>query len=325
MIKSIIWLRLDSIGDAVLSSSMLPYVKKKFGEAKITVVCQKYICELYELCPVVDSIIASPSEYGSNWKSETRRREVLEKIKAKNPDILLNSVYSIHCLSDIKGLEFIPKRYAVKNHGKTEYTNFTPIRTESKNELDYHCDFLRGLGIEVSSLQPQIWIGEGDMQKARSLLQGVDLNKLIVLAAGARIYSEYCDKYGEALRGICRDLGYCIVAVGSGRHHNTNQKHLNVACPNGRNLSGKTTLRESAAIIKLAKLAVGGDSGPNHIACAVGTPNVVVLGNSYGYRFFPYSNLTSIVNVLNKDGSIRNVKSIPPDKIAKAVEKALNS
>jgi len=325
-VKSVIWLRLDSIGDAVLSSSMLPYVKEKFGEAKITVVCQEHICELYKFCPVVDNIITSPSEYRNGWKSEVRHKEVLEKIRAKNPDVLLNSVFSMHYLSDMKGLEFIPKRYAIRNHYKTKYTDFISMGVKSKKELDYHCDFLKGLGIAVNSLTPQVWLTQDDRKFASKTFQrfNIDPKKVIVLFIGTREAVKTYNRSGEALRGVCKKFGCSVVGVGTAGEYKAIQKELNVI-GGGINLSGKLTLRQTAAIIEQCRLTIGPDTGFSHIACAVQIPNVVILGGSYGYRFFPYSNFTSIVNVLNEDGSIRNVKSIPPDKIAKAVEKALNS
>ena len=50
---------------------------------------------------------------------------------------------------------------------------------------------------------------------------------------------------------------------------------------NGRikNLTGKTTLVELASILKNSKLLISGDSGPVHLACAVGTPVIALFRN----------------------------------------------
>ncbi len=61
------------------------------------------------------------------------------------------------------------------------------------------------------------------------------------------------------------------------------------------NLCGQTTIRQTAAIVKRSRLFVGSDSAVGHIACAVGTPNVIVLGGGHFGRFFPYSALTAVV------------------------------
>ena len=100
--KNIIWLRLDSIGDAILSSSMLPHINERFSKATITVVCQNHVAELYKSCPVVHDIIVTPSEVNNSiFQDSSQYWPVINKIKAKNPDLLLNSVYALHHLSDL--------------------------------------------------------------------------------------------------------------------------------------------------------------------------------------------------------------------------------
>lgn len=325
-VKDIIWLRLDSIGDAVLSSPMLPYIKGKFGNAKITVVCQEHIRELYEYCPAVDDVITSPSERSGGWGNELRHKEVLNRIKAKNPDILLNSILSTHRLSDMKGLDFIPKRYAFRNFCEIKYTNLISTRAESKSELDHHCDFLGGLGIVVDSLTPQMWLTNNDRVFALKTFQhfNIDPKKTIVLFVGTRENIKIYDRCGDVLKEVCKEFEYNVVTVGTSREYKMNQHCLDVI-GRGINLSGKLTIRQIAAVIEKCQLTVGPDTGFSHIACAVQTSNVVIFGGNEGYRFFPYSNLTTLVSIFNGNDIVKNVKSIPPNIITKAIKKVLSN
>ncbi|MHC4643312.1 MAG: glycosyltransferase family 9 protein, partial [Planctomycetota bacterium] len=153
-IKNVLWVRTDSIGDAVLSSSMLPYVRERFPQARITVVCQEHIAPLYEACPFVDGIITVPSEH--KWKNTAQYEAVIREIQNVRPDILLNSTFATHGLADIRGLEFIPRRVALRNVGWASYTDIIPTSNRQTPELERHRDFLRGLGADVSSLKPQV-------------------------------------------------------------------------------------------------------------------------------------------------------------------------
>ena len=56
-----------------------------------------------------------------------------------------------------------------------------------------------------------------------------------------------------------------------------------------RSLAGRTTLQETAAVIERCKLFMGNDSGPMHMAVAVGTPVVAVFGPSNKEAWGPYS------------------------------------
>lgn len=320
--KSIIWLRLDSIGDAILSSSMLPYIKERFNNASITVVCQEHVARLYEECPFVNDIIITP--FDARDASPERFRNIPERIKGKNPDMLLNSVFSAHYLSDMSSLTYIPERFSFRGD---DYNNIIPNKGQWELELLKHQRFLSGLGIQVPSLQPQVWLSSDDEVKAKSMTNS---NKYIVLFAGVRTRERFYDRYWEALKGF----NHFIIVLGSGKDYDLNQEQLDKSGCKGLNLSGKLSLRQSIAIIKLAKLAVGGETGLAHAACAVGTPNVILLGGGHYGRFMPYNSLTSIIdnktncfqcNWFCKSGlNYKCIKEIKPSKIKEAINKCLN-
>jgi 3-deoxy-D-manno-octulosonic-acid transferase/heptosyltransferase-1 len=54
------------------------------------------------------------------------------------------------------------------------------------------------------------------------------------------------------------------------------------------NLGGQTTLRELACLYRKARLVVSTDSGPMHLAAAVGTPVVALFGPTDPARTGPY-------------------------------------
>ena len=89
------------------------------------------------------------------------------------------------------------------------------------------------------------------------------------------------------------------------QHHNqgTNQKKYHIpVCEIGmtqfikkspnmyKSLCGKLTILESAEVIRRAKLFIGIDSGPAHLANAVGTPGIVLMGSYLGFnKYNPFS------------------------------------
>jgi 3-deoxy-D-manno-octulosonic-acid transferase/heptosyltransferase-1 len=65
-------------------------------------------------------------------------------------------------------------------------------------------------------------------------------------------------------------------------------------CP-AVNAAGMTTLKELACLIKKARLFVTTDSGPMHLAAAVGTPVVALFGPTAPWRTGPYTERARIV------------------------------
>jgi heptosyltransferase-1 len=73
------------------------------------------------------------------------------------------------------------------------------------------------------------------------------------------------------------DEGWAVVLGGSGKDR-ARCEEVAAACPGVLDLSGKTKLSEMAALIKRARMCVTNDSGPMHLAAAMGTPLVCIFG-----------------------------------------------
>ncbi len=67
-----------------------------------------------------------------------------------------------------------------------------------------------------------------------------------------------------------------------------------MACP-AANAAGRTTLRELACLINKARLFVTTDSGPMHLAAALGTPVVALFGPTAPWRTGPYTDRARVV------------------------------
>lgn len=304
---NILWIRTDSIGDAVLSASMLPYIREKYPEANITVVCQKHIAEIYEPSPFVDKIIIFDKKLLFDDKNYLKA--IIKEIQNVNADIALNSVYSPKPVTDILtigsvakekiGLEGdlsnIPADFRQKS--KNQYTKLIKSDGIYKSELERHRDFLQGLGISSTELRPVIWLTEEDEEFANNYFEtnGIDPEKTIILSSCAQFVIKYYQHYGIALSKICKENNFIVIAVGAEHERERNQYNLNMIGVQTFNLCGQTTIRQTAALVKRSRLFIGADSAIAHIACAVGIPNVVILGGGHFGRFFPYSPLTSVV------------------------------
>lgn len=332
-VRHLLWVRTDSIGDAVLSSSMLPPLRKKYPAASITVVCQEHIAELYEACDAVDRIVTIPTEH--RWKDQRHYDEFLDTIRALNPDLLINSVYSVHGLSDLKGLEFIPERIAIRQSPQATYTRLIPISSEIKSELQRHRAFLHGLGIVCESLEPSAWITQADIDYADAVLSeyGLDSKNTIAFFAGTRTNNRAYEGYLDALRPIVERLGCSVIALGWAAEHAISQVQLDALKTKKVNLCGQVTLRQSAAILSRCRIAFGAETGLAHIAAAVGVPHVILIGGGHFGRFMPYSPLTSLVclplNCYGCDWScrykqVRCIRGVKPYVITRALEDCMS-
>jgi ADP-heptose:LPS heptosyltransferase len=67
--------------------------------------------------------------------------------------------------------------------------------------------------------------------------------------------------------------------------------------PGAVNLAGKTTLRQLTALLERAELVIANDSGPMHIAAALGRPLVTPFGPTNPVRTGPFGRMNSVVRL----------------------------
>ncbi len=301
---NLLFIRTDAIGDAVLAASMLPHIREKYKDAKITVVCQEHTAELYQASPFVDSIISFNRNRAV--QDEPYRNALVQHLKEIGADLALNSLYSREPLTDVLTIASEAKERIgfngelsnisaeIRDKHNPFYTRIFPSDVEHKPELERHRDFLKNLGIDAPPLQSTIWTTPEDEGFADEFFakNGLQRERTIALFPGAydprRVYQHY--------EPVLRHFEQFDIAVFGG---NDAVAKADEICKNfhGRsyNLVNKTTIRQMASLMRRCCLCFGADSAGTHIACAVGIPNIVILGGGHFGRFWPYSPLTSVV------------------------------
>ncbi|MCI4397893.1 MAG: lipopolysaccharide heptosyltransferase II [Acidobacteria bacterium] len=97
----------------------------------------------------------------------------------------------------------------------------------------------------------------------------------------------HAERFGEVGKAILERKGLTPVLVGGPGDDGAHAPFREV-CPKAVDLAGKTSLRSMAAVVSRAALFVGNDSGPMHVAAAVGVPVVAVFGPGAPHKTEPY-------------------------------------
>lgn len=304
-VRRILWVRTDAMGDSLLSASMLPHLQGAFPLASITVVCQEPMRALYEVCPHVSRVITFDRDKA--LADPDYCEEIAVTIRNEGADLALNSAFSREPIGDFwVSASGAPRRVGWEGSrgnppGDADagldrgYTDRVPVDPALGLELERNARFLQALGIGAKDLQPAVWVPDEDAAFVDKLWRTLDLpeGRTVALFAGAASEGLAYGGYGEALRKVVADSGLRLVALGSQGERALNQRHLDAVARDSVNLCGQLTFRQTAALLRRCRLAVGAESGLAHLACAVGTPNVVVLGGGHFGRFMPYTPLTA--------------------------------
>lgn len=302
--RTMLYFRVDAIGDNVLSSGLLEPLKARYPELAINVVCQDTVRELYRHCPFVQRIVSfNEAELVSN---ERYQGYLYDELSCVNGEIALNPVYSRTTHADRLCLASQATRRvtlegdtlnsdAVEHHHLlSRYTEVIGSEFSYLPELERNRQFAVALGLHCDSLAPQLWISKEDEEFADRFFSRESLRSdtTVAVAAGSKDLNKIYPHFDRVLKDI---HGADFLLLG-GKDDlgltNCLQRSLGQSA---RNLAGKLTLGQTAAFIKRSHLLLGSDSACAHLAAATACPHVIVLGGGHFGRFLPYSKYCTVV------------------------------
>ncbi len=173
---------------------------------------------------------------------------------------------------------------------------------ERRHVVERYVEAVRPLGVEPGGLMPEVHLRDDEVEEAVRFLRerGVrDPDRFAVLVPGARWPNKRWTAEGFAGVGkwLSGKAGMEVVLAGDGRDRESGEevaKRLGERCVT---IAGETGLRRLAAVLKKARVVVGNDSGPGHLAAAVGTPVVAIFGpTSEAFGFRPLGESTRVVS-----------------------------
>ena len=306
-IKTILWFRVDLIGDNIITAGMLPFIKDKFPNAKIVVICTEQVANIYSADPCVDKIETVNIDQLSN---NYYRFDTIKRLQSYNGDLAINTVFSRSIHGDYltlwSGCKFSIAFEAkdgvnspieiLKNNSKL-FNHIVDTPTNVVSELKKQEIFLRALDIKINNLQPRIYYTCDDVNYVKELANqaNIEISKSLILAAGASTKLKRYPYMAEVINYFCQKHNLSIVALGSKGEWDETQKILDSCEAKSINLCGKTTIRQSAAVISLSPIMLGNDSGLSHVANAVKTPNVICVGGMFIGRYCPATSFSNAV------------------------------
>jgi ADP-heptose:LPS heptosyltransferase len=283
--KNILIIRPGGIGDAVLLIPSLRLLKNKFPDAVITVLAEKRNSGVISLSPVVDRTF-----------HYDKPGDLLQAI-SDDYDVVIDTE-QWHRLSAI--VARISKAHVLigfaTNERKKLFTH--PISySHDDYEADSFLHLLAPLGIiksaEIES--PFLVLSDESIKKTNNLLGDMANKPFVALFSGASIAER---RWGwERFREVAEKLnakGIHIVVLG-GKGDISDGERI-IAGGIGLNLSGKTSIAETAAVIGKSRLLISGDSGILHIGVGLGNPTVSLFGPGIAKKWAPRGERHMVLN-----------------------------
>jgi lipopolysaccharide heptosyltransferase II len=292
--RVILLVQLDHLGDAVLSTTLLPPLRRRYPRVSLEVLTSPWNEELFASAPEVDRVhvlaknrFARPRHFGDlaamlwcGW--QLRRRKIDLAIDARGD-------FPIALLIWLSGAR---RRLGWQCGGGGFLLTDSPAYVAGRPEVESRRALLATLGIypapgevffpavspaEAVRRRVAEWLDTAG-QASRSTRQ---LRIAVHVGAGTAAKQWPADHWRELIARLVVRLGAEVVLVG-GRGERIIARRIIEPSPYPGMIdwTGQLGLEELAAVIEQSDLFVGADSGPAHLAAAVGTRTVVLFSGT---------------------------------------------
>lgn len=284
MRNKILLIRLDRIGDVVLSTPVIKALRDAYPKSHIAFMVRPYCRDIVEGNPYLDEVIIY--DKGGSHKGLPGNIRFIQELRRKRFDlaIVLHPTTRSHLVAALAG---IPEIIGYDRKWGSLLTKKIPHMKHYglKHERDYVIDVLKYVGIEAKDRSLYMPVKEDSEKRIDAVFGSAGLNKgdvIIVFNAGASCPSKRwsAERFAEAGNELVKRAGAKIVVIGGESDKEAGSKVASLIKGTCLDLSGKTTVADLASIFRRSNLLISNDSGPVHIACAVGAPVVAIFGRS---------------------------------------------
>jgi heptosyltransferase-2 len=302
LIRGVNWL-----GDAVMTTPALLRLREKFPNAHIALLCPEKLCDLWLDHPAVNEIIsfaAGESVFAIGKKLRAGKFDlalVLPNSPRSALEVFLAGIpqrigYARPWRNFFLTQAVPPRADAIKMRKRTDaeikklISRLPTPSLQLPNAAHQIFEYLHltaALGASAEPLPPQLLVTPEEVEAARKKF---GLEKITQPVFGLNPGAEYgpakrwpVDKFIAAAKEIQRQTN-CVWLLFGSKNDTAITIQIESAISNSQsaifNLTGKTSLRELMALMKCCRVLLTNDTGPMHVAAALGTPVVVPFGST---------------------------------------------
>ena len=342
----ILVIKLRHHGDMLLITPLIHALKQQYPAAGVDVLLYEETRDMLAANPDIRQIFAIDRRWKKQGAGHQLKMELglIRTLRRQRYDMVLNladqwpsAIISKFTGAPTRiGFDFPKRRNAFWRFCHTALAS-----TEAHNHLhtvQQNLSILAPLGLTIDDAPARMGYSDADWAASRALLpEGFDQNYIVIQPTSRWFFKCWREERMSALINALSADGYAVVLT-SGPDGKEKQMVADIiaGCPTARlhSLAGQLTLRQLAATIDHARLFIGVDSVPMHMAAALGTPLVALFGPSKLTFWRPWQAQGEVIwagdfgplpdpDDINTGTEERYLDLIPTDAVIAAAKKVL--
>jgi len=305
--------RLSHIGDCILTLPMVREIKKEFPASFIAWGVERPANQLLELHPDIDQIIQIPKGWmgrPSNWLALYRQLRQFQFDVAIDPQGITKSAL----LAWLSGAR---QRIGIRGRWGRELSPFLNndlVATQTTHLVDRSLELVQRLGVthgEADFGLPAC--GEASEAMDQFLVQSKLFSRFAIINPGASWPSKRWEttRFAEVARDLWERYQIPSLITWAGEQERQMAEIIHRDAPESASIAPPTSLREFAALAQRAEFFMGCDTGPLHIAAAMGCRCVGLYGTTLPEESGAYGKQHVAIQKWHQAGSCKERRSAP--------------
>jgi ADP-heptose:LPS heptosyltransferase len=294
-VKSILIIRLDRIGDLVLSTPTFRAIRKHLPKAKIVLLVSLYTKDIVKGNPDIDEVITIDKKIGF-----VKKLRLIKKIRDKRFDLSIALSYCVLSIMTtfLSGSRF---RVGIDNYGLgflfTSKISYIQKDSGNRHEVEATLDVVRTIGIDTKNKALYVPINKKGEFFAETFFKNNNISTadfIVAIHPGARVeYKRWAPEgFAEVADYLINKYNAKIIITGSAEEIILSHKIESLMHNKPIITTGSLNLVKIFSILKRCHLFIGNGTGPLHIAASLNVPTIAIFDCLDPIeKWFPWDNL----------------------------------
>lgn len=303
--QRILIVRLSAIGDLVHGLPVLVALRTRFPHAEIAWLTEEKQAVLLNGHPALDRLMIVKKTWLKSWSETTLLRRRLQ-LFAPEITIDLQGLFKSSFAAWLSGAKIRIGFGDRQGREGSRLLNNHTVRPDAEHVIDRNMQLLQPFGIFGSSVDFDLPECEMNRRIAHQILaqEGLHGNfAMINVGAGwqSKLWRE--DRYAKVANYLLEQWNLPTLVIWAGQEELKMAETVVQNADGAAVLSPQTNLTELASLSRLATLFIGSDTGPLHIAAAVGTHCIGLYGPMPARRNGPYGHHNRSIQKASLEGT----------------------
>ena len=279
--KKILIFNVNWLGDVLFSTATIRNIRRNYPDSFVACIIPSRCYPILKGNPHLDELIIFDEK--ERQRSSLAKLRFVQLLKTKKFDVvfLLHRSFTRALICRLAG---IPQRvgYYTKKRGFLLTKRIKPVARDALHRIDYYLNIIEKAGLKVEDRYLEFFIDDKDVKFVDEFLNKKSIGKdgfLVAINPGGNWLPKRWPEVNWAILAdiLITEFGARVIITGSYTDIYTAQKIRDLMKEKPIIASGVFNLKQLGALCKRLDLFITADTGPLHIANALGAKRIIAL------------------------------------------------